>query len=781
MKENSRSTCHPTIKLSLCAAALAVAFPAAAQEIPVKPGEIQEVVITASKRKESIQSVAMSVDALTAESLQKLNVQQFADVEKLSPGMQLDSADGRGQSVALRGVTFNPDTGASPTVQIYWNETPISTSDAFRSLFDIGRIEVLRGPQGTLRGQTSPAGAITVATRVPSLTGVEGTINQTWGSHRLWNTQAAVNVPLIEGKLAMRVAGVYNRSEGDVHNASNGRDNNDRARGGRVSLLYQPTRDLEIMLVHQQLVDKAVNYPVNVGAPVAGQGSGPSLTAGDRTSVVEGNYDFYNRARLTSLNATWNLGAHKLSYIGGFQQSVDRSVRDLDLTNVVAGFDNEQTVNVKGMQRTHELRFESVNNPFWNYMVGAYYSKNTFESRFAQPFAYFYPAPYAPPMTVTIEGYSAPGSYARGSAIFTNHRFALTPADTFEFGTRLQKNQSYSQQYLSVFGNVSPGLTEELAKRDNKRWTSSASYKHEFRKGLMGYASYAGGYRPGGAASFVTAPGLDPNYIVFKPEKTNSFEIGVKSSWLDRKLTLNADVFQQKIKDYIGRANAINVRTAAKAGEPAGPGAGGTYPGDAGTGAINLNTNGDVVARGIETTAIWSIQPNWRAQLSMSYVDAHYDNAMLYCNDSNNDGIPDNGGAFVQPGRQISLCKSSRPLADANGNEAGKFSMSLQSEYSRDLGKVDGFVRGLVRHAAPGYNEMLNHRIASFTPVDLFVGVRDPSQRWELSVWSQNLFDRSVDRGMSKVFQGALAGGYFRIATPEQRKVGVTLRYDFDN
>jgi iron complex outermembrane recepter protein len=222
MKEYSRSTYHPTIKLSLCAAALAVAFPAAAQEIPVKPGEIQEVVITASKRKESIQTVAMSVDALTAESLQKLNVQQFADVEKLSPGMQLDSADGRGQSVALRGVTFNPDTGASPTVQIYWNETPISTSDAFRSLFDIGRIEVLRGPQGTLRGQTSPAGAITVATRVPSLTGVEGTINQTWGSHRLWNTQAAVNVPLIEGKLAMRVAGVYNRSEGDVHNVSNG-------------------------------------------------------------------------------------------------------------------------------------------------------------------------------------------------------------------------------------------------------------------------------------------------------------------------------------------------------------------------------------------------------------------------------------------------------------------------------------------------------------------------------------------------------------------------------
>jgi iron complex outermembrane receptor protein len=196
------------IKLSLCAAALAVAFPIKAQEVVAKPGEMQEVVITASKRRESIQSVAMSVDAVTAAALQKMNVNQFADVEKLSPGLVLDPADGRGQNVSLRGVAFDPDTGASPTVQVYWNETPIATSDAFRSIFDIGRIEVLRGPQGTLRGQTSPAGAITVATQLPNVDAVEGMIGQTWGTHALWNTQAAINVPLIKGKLAVRVAGV---------------------------------------------------------------------------------------------------------------------------------------------------------------------------------------------------------------------------------------------------------------------------------------------------------------------------------------------------------------------------------------------------------------------------------------------------------------------------------------------------------------------------------------------------------------------------------------------
>lgn len=770
-----------SFKLSLCAAALAVAFPLHAQETSLKPGEIQEVVITASKRKESIQSVAMSVDAVTASTIQKMNVNQFADLEKLSPGLVLDAADGRGQNISLRGVSFDPDTGASPTVQVYWNETPISTSDAFRSMFDIGRVEVLRGPQGTLRGQTSPAGAITVATQLPNLNGIEGMVAQTWGTHSLWNTQAAVNVPLIKGKLAVRVAGVYDRNSNDVHNISNGRDNSDRSHGGRISVLYQPVKDVEIQLVHQELTDKNVNYPVSVGLPVAGQGTGPVLSPNDRTSVTEGNYEFHNRAKLTSLNVTWNLGAHKLSYIGGFQQSKEVDDRDQDVTNVIANYSNPQLVNISTKQLTHELRFESTNAGFWNYMVGAYYSKGDSSTRFTQPFAYFYPTPYGAPETVMMEGYSAPGTYGRDTAIFTDHRFALSERDNLEFGARLQRNQSYSQEFLSIFGNVSASLPDDMASRDNKHWTGSASYKHNFKKDLMAYISYAGGYRPGGAVGFVTAPGLDPKYITFRPEKTNSIELGFKSTLLDRRLTLNADIFQQNIKDYIARANGIYVRTAAVQGEPLGPGAGGTYPADAGTGAVNLNTNGDVVTRGAEATAVWRILPEWRAQLSLSYVDAHYKNALLYCNDNNNDGTPDNTATFVQPGRQISLCRSSRPLADANGNEAGKFSMTLQSEYARDIGNMEGFVRGLMRYASSGYNQILNKDVASFTPVDLYVGVRDPGQQWEVSLWSQNVFNRSLDRGGAFYYQGGYSGGYQRIATPEQRKIGVTFRYNFDS
>ena len=769
------------MKLTLGAIAIGLAFPVVAEEVSNKPDQIQEVIITASKRKESIQSVPMSVDAVTGDTLKKLNIAQFADVEKLSPGLVLNSNDGRGQNISLRGVNFDPDSAASPAVQVYWNETAINTSDAFRSLFDIGRIEVLHGPQGTLRGETSPAGAITVATRQPDLSGFDGTISQTIGQRDMWNTQAAVNLPLVPGQLAVRVAAVYDRDKDGIHNATNGRDNNRRSRGGRASVLYQPVKDLDFLLVHQRLSDNQVNYPNNVGAPVAGQGNGPTLTAHDYTSVVDGPYDFYNHTELTSLNTTWNFNGHKLSYIGGYHKTREDDDRDLDSSNVTPKYSNTQAVKTSGVQKSHELRIESTDNPFWNYMFGYYNSKSKFANDVSQAFAYQWLGPYEPPLFATLTGYGSPKNYSKSSAFFTDHRFALTPNDNLEVGLRHQKNESYGQQYINVFGFVAAALPDDRAQLESKRWTGSASYKHNFGKDLMAYASYGSGFRPGGASLFVTVNGLDPNIIQFKPEKSNSIELGIKSKLMNRKLTLNADIFQQNIKDYIARVNSMWVRAGAVAGEGPGPGPGGSYPADTAVGGISFNTNGDVISRGVEATAMYSIMPGWQATLSASYVDAHYNNALLYCNDSNNDGIADGAGTFVQPGRQVSQCRSSSRLADVAGNAAGKLNMSLQSEYAREIGNVEGFVRGLVRYVPPAHNLERNQDISSYTPVDLFVGVREPGGKWELSLWSKNLFDRAVAYPTPTSFMNGYAGGYSNITQAQRRKVGITVRYDFDS
>ncbi|MFJ1471993.1 TonB-dependent receptor [Massilia orientalis] len=767
------------IRLTVCATALALAFPAVAQQVASNDdGKVPEVVVTASKRKESIQSVPMAVDAVSGTSIQKLNIQKFEDVEKLVPGLVLNPADGRGQTVELRGITFDPDTGTSPAVQIYWNETPISAAEAFRGLFDIGRIEVLRGPQGTLRGVTTPAGSITIASERPDTSETSGRLVQTLGSRQMRNTQAAVNVPLISNVLAVRVAGLNSYTESGVHNLNNGQANSDRNQGGRISVLYQPAKSLEFLLVHQQLTSNEVNPPVAIGRPFPGQ-PGPELNFSDRKSIVEGPYQFHNKTKLTSLSATWDLAGHRLSYIGGFQQTTENDDRDTDIANVIPGWRNQQTVRVKGLQRTHELRFESTGQRWWNYMVGAYYSYGDATATFTQKFPYFYPGPFLPPMEAILTGSTAPGTFSEGTALFTDHRFAINNVDQLEVGLRVQKNRSYSQQYLDVFGNRIQSLPDDRAHISDKAWTGSASYRHNFSKDVMAYASAGTGYRPGGATAFVTAPGLAPDLINYKAEKSRSFELGIKSTLLQRRLVLNADIFQQNIKNYIGRANALGIRAGAIPGEAAGPTAGGAYPADL-SGTINLNTNGDVISRGIEATAIWSILPNWRAQVSASYVNAHYVDAELYCNDGNNDGIPDADTKHVQPGRQVSVCRSNRPLADPLGNESGKFNMVLQSEYTHGIGSVEAFVRGLVRYTPPRYNVTTGQQMGSFTPVDLFTGVRDPGQNWEVSVWAQNVFNRANTPFLMPSFSPAgERGGYLASLLPQERKVGVTLRYDF--
>jgi iron complex outermembrane receptor protein len=296
----------------------------------------------------------------------------------------------------------------------------------------------------------------------------------------------------------------------------------------------------------------------------------------------------------------------------------------------------------------------------------------------------------------------------------------------------------------------------------------------------MAYASYGRGFRPGGTTQFVTNAALTPQYRVYQDETSDSFELGVKSQWLDRRLQVNADIFHQKIDGYISRVNAVNARGAAVPGEPAGPGPGGSYPYDAGTGGINLNTNGDAVITGAEFQVTGVITEGWQATISASYVDAHYDNALLYCNDGNNDGVPDAGSGYVQPGRQVSVCASNSKLANDAGLQPGKFNLSFNTEYVRNVGAVDLFARGLARYTPKSYLPNEDRHFSAYTTVDLYLGVRSADRAWEASLFAQNLFDKSQQLSYGTILFNGVSGGYRTATANPERKIGVSLRYNFD-
>src|ERR1700751_1640812 len=206
---------------AVCAhAGPASAKPAAA---PAEEATLGEIVVTARRKSESLQEVPQTVNAVTSEALQKLNIKRFEDVQTVVPGLSLVSAsNGFSASASLRGVTFDVNPGAQPTVALYLNDPPVQALFLFQSLFDIGQVEVLKGPQGTTRGISAPSGAITVANHKPDLSDFGGYIDATATDLQGRNFNGAINVPIIKDVLAVRGAVAVEQNDFDgvtsIHN-----------------------------------------------------------------------------------------------------------------------------------------------------------------------------------------------------------------------------------------------------------------------------------------------------------------------------------------------------------------------------------------------------------------------------------------------------------------------------------------------------------------------------------------------------------------------------------
>ena len=140
-----------------------LSMPAFAQDatVPVASGEddANAIVVTARRRAETVQDVPQTVNVVTAEEVEKLNLRNFTEIQNVVPGLQLQSASAFANNATVRGIAFAPQaSGTNPSVEFYLNDAPISSGFLFQSTFDFGQFELQRGPQGTLRGRAAPSG-----------------------------------------------------------------------------------------------------------------------------------------------------------------------------------------------------------------------------------------------------------------------------------------------------------------------------------------------------------------------------------------------------------------------------------------------------------------------------------------------------------------------------------------------------------------------------------------------------------------------------------------------
>lgn len=723
---------------------------------------LDEVIVTAQKKDDTLQTVPMAVNAVTAETISKYNLLDFKDIQNVTPGLTIKAQDSRTYSVALRGLSVLTDSGFSPSVAIYWNEVNYDIDSAFKAMYDVGQIEVLRGPQGTLRGITSPSGAITIRTKAPSFSEIEGSVEQSLGERSLSNTQFGVSLPIIEDKLALRVAGLYDYNKtSDIKNIVTGQENTTLTRSGRMTLGLRATENLETQLVYQYLEGNSSGLNSVIGC-----GTGNirrCLSVDDLSSVAATSSDTFQRRQDTAFRVEWDMGSATLVSVTGYRDQYNHVFRNLDTGNaipsaVTATIPLAPHLTTDLHQFTQEIRLSSNDADFYNWTYGIYgqHQRANTSQLSATLVHLFVPVN----RYIMSQAQAVIPQHTEGYAVFTNQSFQWTDKFDTQIGLRYQSNRALSAlTVVSARGVTNYGESASTS----EGVTGSASASYQLTDDVRLYASYGRSFRPGG---FTVAPSTPSNLTEYQSETSDSIELGFKTRLADGRVQFNGDIFYQKFQNFLARTSQ-GIRTS-----------------DAGVIANNfLGYNADAEVSGAEIQLDALLTDDWQAGLGLTYTDAKLTGGEGPCN------VYVNGVVQTPPSGTANFCT-------AHGRLSGEpnWSLSANSEYTQHFGEIDGFVRGLYTFSSGRSDDSLPNSTLDTTSYGLFnlyVGARDSKKTWEVSVWAKNLFDhQQVTRYSPESTVGSTAvpatfpnpdllSGFAEVQTVPERQFGITGKYNF--
>jgi iron complex outermembrane recepter protein len=773
-------------------------------------GEVSaDIIVTATRRSERLQDVAMSVNVVTGDQLSKLNIFDAKDVQLLSPGLELTNTTGRNNTTTLRGVSFDPDQGTGPAVQVYFNEIPTDAQTVYTALYDIQQIEVLRGPQGLLRGLSAPAGAITIASKRPSFDEIEGYAQATATTRGGYNVQGGISLPFSD-TLALRVAALVDGNRlNNVTNVSTGVRSRSRTESFRATLGWRPSDDFTAYLSYQYLTaDNIQNQQVmgsgntpayqllpllfaGAAVPNTDLTSGPALSSSDYAAVSEGQFRFQNESHIVNLNLDYDLGPATVSFVGAHQYSQLDTIRDLDVGNAVPNYIAASTVHVPYKVTTGELRLTSNNKEGFGWGLGAFYSKQTGTTVIDQASdVFFFPVSIAESQAILgnmpylpIDSHIEVPVDSQTWSFNANLRYK-TGGLTIQGGLRysILKSDQKADVFLTSPGNplacpnfgctaftAGPiaGIPAELQRATSKPLTGGVTIGYEINRSFNVYAAYGHSYRAGSAGVGVPT-GVSNDLIRTKSEKTDSFEAGAKGTLFDRRVNYTVAAFYQKLDNFLNRFSGIYYESFTAAPP---------------TGFFDFNYNGDATIKGVEASIDVRPTGNWDFGVSGSYTKARYDNALLPCNDFDGSGVPNqNGIPTITGSGNVSYCLSNGRLADVPD-----FSLTANTEIRFPMGSVTPFARALFTYRPGFYSERVNYDYQDRELLNLFIGLRTEDDRWEIMAFAKNLLNQkritNISLGNATMATATdllpYDSGYRLINTMNPREFGITSTVKF--
>ena len=744
-------------KHAACIAMLmgSVAQSALAQDVePEDNGGIDEIIVTAERRETSLQDTPLAVTALSADTLRAAGVAVINDIAATVPNLTSTTGP-QGSSDAnffVRGVgQFDFIITNDPGVGLYVDGVYLGrTVGAMLDSGDIERVEVLRGPQGTLFGRNTLGGAISIVSRQPDPLAFSGNVTATYGSRDRIELAGSINAP-IGGDSALRVSGFYREQDGFARNAVTGARFGATDRyGGKAQLRLGLTETLRIDLAADYSLDRSNPAPSVLRAIAPAPFFPPAAAADlhDRRNFyrifASNSPEARNETYGLSGTITLELGDATIKSITAYRKLDSFSTADPDGTRFRL-YDQDVATDQDQFSQELQIAGDALGGRL-NYLLGGYYFRENASQVLDLCFAPI-SDPGAAPFAACNTWTQGNDQKTRSTALFGQLRYELVDDLSVTLGGRYtwDKKRIVSNQFFdfqpqgvgpgAVFGfGLPPALlgqrivlpiVSNLPDRASfRQFTPKIGVEYRASDNAFLFASYSKGFRAGGFNGRLIAP--QPNVPTYDPDTNETYEFGLKTDWLDRRLRVNATLFhsvysniQQTIADP-----AVQFRVA---------------------------NAGDATLNGFELEITAVPVDAFRVDLAVGYTDSQFKDVPIAVGPINGNRLPFSPEWTVSIGAQYDI--------DVGGGTlTPRVDYRLQSEVF-----FTAFNLPLERQESYG---LLNARL----------GWTDAAERFNIAVFAQNMTD-------TKYFtfgQDALASqgvAYSYLGRP--REFGVTVGYTF--
>lgn len=688
--------------------------------------QVDEIIVTAQKRAENVQQVPISISVLNDKALGRSGVTSLDSLQRLAPGLTMATVgSGFVSYTYMRGSGTNQiDSGTDPSVAFFVDEVyQTGTAGLQFDLFDVERIEVLKGPQGTLFGRNAAAGAISIVTKRPSAT-FEGSALVEVGNYDTVTARASLTGPMNEsGSVRYRISGAA-KEKGNVTRNLAGADPGDiHSVSGRAQLEFVGEKATFLLTAD---IFRARNGMTNQFISSAYKGNLvatadlPLLPPGE--SFYQHYYDvdgFENQDTQSIVGRLeWETGLGDVTAISAYRHNAFDRLQDQDGTILSSAvLATEQ----RDRSFSQELRLAKDVDAF-SLIAGVYYFHSVTDREDQLQLGPYYP-------TLTLRnrvGIDRSKIKTTSYAGFGHLTFHATDKLNLTAGVRYTHDKKSDERYVARYAatpySVSPGDS----------WSSfdpAVTVDYQAMPNLMLYASYRRGFKSGGFQTLLPLSAAIAS-ITVEPERVSSYEAGFKSEWFDRKLLANVSIFRSDI------TNQQILRT--------------TFIPNLGNNFV-IDNAGRTRADGVDITLSAAPVAGLRLDANMTYQEARfrkYDSGAISYAGKHQLRSPDFTGSF---GAEYTLELPSQAKLTARGEYTYQSVVYFDNPNTR----LDGVYQ-------PGFG-LANARLTYLSP----------NGAWELSAWVRNITDEQYFRNIAVAGIGGLG------APGDPRTFGGTLQIKF--